>query len=591
MAQNDKVLTVSFGAFSCTLEGFDDPVETLKEVTEYFRALSASDPGFGDEAKLPDTENLARLIQGDDAQTVDIRANESGNILLRAEDADFDRSDAEEAEESDAARNMPSLDEVFGPSTSKPAPDRDATDTIPEFFTETEPTKGSIADKLQRIRAIVAHNETGTRNDDLAEDDAQTAEFFAGRLTDDLSAVLKAGNESEPSKDEPQDPDRGETSLNAFDKLESGSDSDDLLRNDPAEQDSMSDAEENKGKAPAPIREPEAAPQTSAASPEYEADRDQAMKRVLSNLIAPEDETAQDTQPASIAEDDSDEDFSVPYLLKPEEMISDGRDEDDAFDELQQHDSKHPELEPARREKSGAERVTLHDRSGTTALPNQDSDLERLMAVADERMGEPEFTHTRDTYSQMRAAVAAASVEHSPGDDSTPEEDESAYHVDLASVMRPGQPAPTRPGRPAAGEQQAPLKLVTEQRVDLEDRPLMKGPVRPRRVYSAQTDEDVDSGEIETSFSEFAAEHGATEMPDVLEAAVSYLSFVEGRKQFSRPQLMNKLRQIDDGSYDREDSLRSFGNLLREGKIEKAGSGRFTASDAIGFRPNDRAAG
>lgn len=96
MAQKDKVLKVSFGAFSCTLEGFDDPVETLKEVTEYFRALSASDPGFGDEPKLPDTENLARLVQQDDSKSVNIRTNESGSVMLRAEDAEFVPTETED---------------------------------------------------------------------------------------------------------------------------------------------------------------------------------------------------------------------------------------------------------------------------------------------------------------------------------------------------------------------------------------------------------------------------------------------------------------------------------------------------------------
>ena len=77
----------------------------------------------------------------------------------------------------------------------------------------------------------------------------------------------------------------------------------------------------------------------------------------------------------------------------------------------------------------------------------------------------------------------------------------------------------------------------------------------------------------------------------MLEAAASYLSFVEGRAQFSRPQLMTKVRQVGPKDFTREDGLRSFGQLLRAGKINKIKGGRFTVSEEIGFQPDDRKAG
>ena len=55
---------------------------------------------------------------------------------------------------------------------------------------------------------------------------------------------------------------------------------------------------------------------------------------------------------------------------------------------------------------------------------------------------------------------------------------------------------------------------------------------------------------------------------------------------------MSKVRALDPDEFTREDGLRSFGQLLRDGKIEKIQGGRFTVSDSIGFRPEDlRAAG
>ena len=93
------------------------------------------------------------------------------------------------------------------------------------------------------------------------------------------------------------------------------------------------------------------------------------------------------------------------------------------------------------------------------------------------------------------------------------------------------------------------------------------------------------------AFASYAKQMGAKDLPQLLEAAAAYLSFVEGREEFSRPQLMNKVRQLPSIEFNREDGLRSFGLLLREGKICKNGGGRFTASVDIGFRPAKRAAG
>ncbi|MEM7319910.1 MAG: chemotaxis protein CheA, partial [Pseudomonadota bacterium] len=141
----------------------------------------------------------------------------------------------------------------------------------------------------------------------------------------------------------------------------------------------------------------------------------------------------------------------------------------------------------------------------------------------------------------------------------------------------------------SAGERPAPLKLVAEQRVDLAGGEDAGGPVRPRRI-GADLAEDA-AQTTDGGFAAFAAEKGAVALPDLLEAAAAYMSFVEGRDQFSRPQLMNKVRQLDNQDFNREDGLRSFGQLLRDGKIEKTGGGRFTASGDIGFQPDERAAG
>ncbi|WP_237267573.1 hypothetical protein [Sulfitobacter alexandrii] len=296
----------------------------------------------------------------------------------------------------------------------------------------------------------------------------------------------------------------------------------------------------------------------------------------------------------SLSDDDADGDMDLDDLapaksgstsLSPEDERELARELAELEKDIE-GDSAALDRNPASGHVAGSSRHTL------PAIEDESSgDMTRLMAEADHQMDEPESTTRRNAFAHLRAAVAAKKADSAIGTDTEREEKDRAFRSDLAEVVRPRRPvgSGSRTARPGEARP-APLKLVAEQRIDV-DRPRAEGPVRPRRV-SAVVAEPKAPANGAVSFAEYAEEMGAHSLSELLEAAAAYMSFVEGFEQFSRPQLMTKVRQVgpEDG-FSREDGLRSFGQLLRAGKIEKIKGGRFTVSEDIGYRPDQRAAG
>ncbi len=236
-------------------------------------------------------------------------------------------------------------------------------------------------------------------------------------------------------------------------------------------------------------------------------------------------------------------------------------------------------------------------RAMLTETSVEDNDTSRILDETNSQLEEPEGNRRRSAIAHLRAAVAATKADRLLGRKSDDDDETDPYREDLATVVRPRRPQAgsgrtERPAEPAP--RPAPLQLVAEQRIgedaDPADIPAPASVVRPRRISSADIPEKPatlrDPEAEATGFAAYAEEMGAHNLPDLLEAAAAYMSFVEGMDQFSRPQLMTTVRQAEIEETSREDRLRSFGQLLREGKIEKTRGGRFTASDRINFKPD-----
>ncbi|TGD66235.1 hypothetical protein EYC08_04955 [Tabrizicola sp. WMC-M-20] len=229
--------------------------------------------------------------------------------------------------------------------------------------------------------------------------------------------------------------------------------------------------------------------------------------------------------------------------------------------------------------------------------PAEEVAVSRLMAEASTQMEVPDTKRRRSAIAHLKAAVAATIAERRATGSTLAENGRArmgAYRDDLAKVMRPTAAAPA-----PQGERPAPLVLVSAQRIDrpadVSRAPAAAAvvPVRPRRpmssaalaieavaddAYDAEQDAD-NLFEADIGFPDFAERLGATDLPELLEAAAAYIACVEGLDSFTRPQLMRHIGAATEG-VSREDGLRSFGILLREGVIERSRRGQFAISDA-----------
>ncbi len=249
-------------------------------------------------------------------------------------------------------------------------------------------------------------------------------------------------------------------------------------------------------------------------------------------------------------------------------------------------------------------RTILEDHAG-----DGDASVERLMEEAKSKLEGDESRRRFSAIAHLKAAVAATVADRKlkpqamPTDQAAPEEDIDRYRDDLSKAVRPRRPvAEGTPAtrRPALSDRPAPLVLVSEQRVDVPaDEVRHAAAVRPRRIGAAalsisEVEEDFDdeaplSPEEARSFAEFADRLGATDLAELLEAAAAYTATVEGLPHFSRPHLLKKIANFaEEEEFSREDGLRSFGMLLRQGKIQKISRGQFTITESSRFMEQAR---
>ncbi len=595
MVSSSKILTISYGTFSCTAEGFDDPLEVLKEATQFFRSVLQEDRFFGAEPPQLDPEMAEELFR----RQVTARRTENGFVLSPApvatNVADTAEMDEEPANESATSPTSVSPSNIDGSDVSEPlisdaSTDISDTSYVAPFHPSQDNTPAispfvgvaTVEEKLARIRAVVSRTQTTDSVSAKSDAETSTTQTVLGDEvpTDITIDVAPADDDAQTD----QDALLLENILHAT--------ADEEKENEQSNNFFL----ENLGETLASAHDVETDDDVLETQPMDGTSDDTLTTAAEQNDVSPSVVLEQSTDPSDVED---------PFRLD-ETLRLDATSEDDISDLVSEFvtsaskktkaaDISRPTATIADQVKNNlrkADKLASPARALLTEQSVQDGDASRLMEQTDSQFDEPEGNRRRSAIAHLRAAVAATRADRQLSRQDRQDE-QDPYREDLADAVRPRRPQSTskRTARPAPVEKTsrpAPLTLVAEQRVTDGSEILNTSIIRPRRVERHRVKAETKS--VDEGFSTYTSQVGAEDLSEILESAVSYLALVQGIPHFTRLQLMEKLSEAEIFESTREDRLRSLGRLLSEGKIERTEDGKYTMTQKTRFRPV-RAAG
>lgn len=216
---SSKVLTVSYGTFSCTLEGFENSFDMMKTVAEYFRDLAAEDRFFGAEPPKLDAEILGILEQRGKQLGINTRQSGDTSIVLtpsQSYEEDLGQASAEPITEPSAPVSAPALsiderlDRIKAATTA---------DTLPAVYSEDEHaddtstehgvTHSEISAPLDTADTLDNKEETGTELPNIVDH----IEFDNTAKHTDAPAEANDDDKAQEAGSDPEIVDHSDTGL------------------------------------------------------------------------------------------------------------------------------------------------------------------------------------------------------------------------------------------------------------------------------------------------------------------------------------------------------------------------------------------
>ncbi|WP_108814613.1 hypothetical protein [Loktanella sp. Alg231-35] len=501
MDDANKILDVTYGTFSCRLEGFEDSVETMKTVVSYFHDLAGHDRFMDLEPQAPDMDTLARLTEEQSGVPVEIEG-EGQNVSLRAAGAAaaagvaagalLDDDDTAEAAEDAAEQNIWSDDAHADDIEVDEIEFADQSDV-----SEDDAVEDSVADKLKRIREVVEQGPVEDTEEVYAEDEVDPEDSFADAdpLSQRLSELAAQAAEPESSEEVVSEDDLA--ALDAEDFAENGEVVAPEMEHQAAvdEDAPLSDAvtEADLGGAEATMDDTDD-PDVAEDAMEEDASADKADADDYDDIEVDAVAETSEAEDDVIAVDESLADADE-ALEAVEAVAEDDFDEEEAEDTAEDVEAAEPAVEPEPTPETASDTgllvLTAKDAAQTPQASDDDDDdddfdlqaevakvaaelaarkgnelarhglprsvddaMSRILSQTDQHLNQPESRRHRDAFAQLKAAVAATEAARQLGDDGADAKDVGEQFKDDLGAHDAEERSQTPP--PAA----PPLKLV-----------------------------------------------------------------------------------------------------------------------------------
>ncbi|GGA10132.1 hypothetical protein [Neptunicoccus cionae] len=559
MESHPKIMTVSYGTFSCTLEGFDDPFTTMQLVAEYFRKLAQKDRYFGGEPLKPDHDALHQIAKDANPYQVDAEVTDTGITLRKADVLDSDEAARPVPKEAAAKPAQPNP----APFQTDPAvetPAAEPTDTTPLFAS----TRSISAKRQERAANAPAKPATRTKED---------SPFVEAAVFSSRRGVLA------PAKSEPTLP------ASALLDAEDDSEEDTFAFDDTELNIFEDDAEAN-----------------SFPKAEAEADEEPDQLAVELQALAEEEALAAEEEEAARYREDAEAAAqAVTSILAVENADEIARDaikrEEEALERLLETTNSKLET-PAHSRKSNALKrlkaaVAATEAERRLRTPPAQTRTERP-AVKDLKVDPSEFKNRmtkaqkdHDEAIQLTRPIAKSGTPRARnpiatlilGKDQRVASDEAAEAAD-------------RVKKPEADGQSPAVEFTTRasrSETWADPRPDLKI-VRPSMADDLLAEVAEPAGpEGGDGFEEFARKIGANTLHELLEASAAYLSIVENEPRFSQERIIQTIGDyMEENNISEDAANRSLNRLMRDGRILRVKQDSYTISKSARHGFKDR---